>query len=217
MTSCASVRVVEPLTAPAETKLVATRATGQTERGRKRGGELWRRQRAGAGAGGDDAARAQEECVGETRQNFFDVVGDEDERGGVFLARESIEKTQKFFARDGIEAGARFVENHQARAGHERAGDEHPLAFTLREKLPLAVDQAGGAERTEKFFRCDDIGAGGGEPEIELRIAAADDRFDGGFGRGHAGLEGAGDDADLEPELAPVSFAVALAEEGDIA
>ena len=142
---------------------------------------------------------------------------DEDERGGVFLAREPIEKTQKIFASDGIEAGARLVENQKARAGHEGARDEDALTFALGEELPLAVDEAGGAERAETFFRRDDVGARGREPEIELGVAAADDRFEGRFGGGHAGLEGAGDDADLEAKLAPIGFAIALAEERDVA
>ena len=91
------------------------------------------------------------------------------------------------------------------------------MTFALGEKLPFAVDEAGGAERAEQFFRRDDVGARGREPEIELGVAAADDRFDGGFGGGYAGLEGAGDDTNLEAELTPVGFAVALAEEGDVA
>ena len=82
--------------------------------------------------------------------------------------------------------------------------------------MPFAVDEASGAERAEKFFCRDDVGASRREPEIELGVAAADDRFDGGLGCGHAGLECAGDDADFEAELAPVGFAVALAEESDV-
>ncbi len=142
---------------------------------------------------------------------------DENERGSIFATGEFPEELQEIFAGDGIEAGARLVENEQARARHESAGDEDALTLALGEELPLAVDEPRGAEETHQFFSRGDVGARGGEPKVELRVAAADDGLDGGLGGGDARLQGAGDNADLETQLAPVGLAVALAEEGDVA
>ena len=85
--------MAERLAALAEAEDVAARASGKTEWRGERGGELRRGKRAGAGASGDHPAGAHEQRVGETREDFLDVVRDEDERGGVFLTRETIEKT----------------------------------------------------------------------------------------------------------------------------
>ena len=196
---------------------IAALAAAQSERRAKGGGESGGRERGGTGAGGDHAAGTEQERVGEAGQNFFDVVRDQDEGGAVFPAGECLQKAEKLFTGDGIQAGARLVENEQPRASHESAGDEDTLALALGEKLPLAIDETGGPEQAEEFFRGDEVGSGRGQPEIELGVAAADDSFDRRLGGGHAGLERAGDDTELEAEVAPIGFAVALAEEGDVA
>eukprot|EP01031_Cornospumella_fuschlensis_P007159 gene7159-8879_t len=144
-------------------------------------------------------------------------MGHEHEGGRAALTGEFFEEAEEFFARHGIEAGARFVEDEQAGAGHEGSGDEDALAFPLGEELPLAVHEPGNAEGAQEFFGVDDVGAGGREPEVELGVTATDDRLNSGLGSRDAGLERAGDDADFGAEIAPVGFAVAVAEEGDVA
>ena len=49
---------------------------------------------------------------------------------------EALEEGEEVLAGDGVEAGARLVEDEQARPGHERAADEHALALALREDTP---------------------------------------------------------------------------------
>jgi hypothetical protein len=86
-------------------------AAAQSERRAKGGGESGGRERGGAGASGDHAAGAEQERVGKAGQNFFDVVRDQDEGGAGFSAGEFLQKTEKLFTGDGIQAGARLIEN----------------------------------------------------------------------------------------------------------
>ena len=198
-------------------KTVTAGAAAQAERHTEGGAKPGVCKGGAAGAGGDHAAGAKQESVREAREDFLDVVRDENEGGAVFAAGETAEKSEKILAGDRIEAGAGFVEDEQARTGHQGAGDENALAFALGEKLPLAVEETRGTEQAEEFFRGGDVGAGGGEPEIELGVAAADDGLQGGLGGRDAGLERAGDDPELEAEFAPIGFAVAVAEDRDVA
>lgn len=91
--SCSWGRAAEILAALDEVEDVAARASAQTQRRGERSGELCRCKCSGARAGGDDPAGTHQQGMGETREDFLDVVRDEDEGGSVFLAREPIEKT----------------------------------------------------------------------------------------------------------------------------
>ncbi len=90
---------------------IAALAAAQAKRRTQGGGESGGRERGGAGAGGDHAAGTEQERVGEAGQDFFDVVRDQDEGGAGFSAGEFLQKTEKLFTGDGIQAGARLVEN----------------------------------------------------------------------------------------------------------
>lgn len=55
--------------------------------------------------------------------DFLDVVCDQHDGRATGVAGEAFEELEEMFAGDRIEAGARLVEDQQARAGHERPGD----------------------------------------------------------------------------------------------
>ena len=123
--------------------------------------------------------------MGEGRHNFFDVMSDEDESRGVGLAGKPVEKLKEFFAGNGIETGARFVEDEQLRFCHQCAADEDTLAFALGEVVPGPVGKREALDSPEDGTSGAPFGGGWGFPEINHSIFAADDRLECGFGRGH--------------------------------
>lgn len=163
------------------------------------------------------ASGFEQKGVGEARGDFLDVVRDEHEGGAARLAGEGFDELQKLFAGDGVEAGARLVEDEQLRFRHEGAGDEDALAFALRELAPETFGEFSGAGEAKEFQRGAAVGGRDFHPQVELRVFAADDGFEGGLVGRHAGLKCAGHEADLEAEVAPVACAVVLAEQLDFA
>ena len=67
----------------------------------------------------------------ERRHDFLHVMGHQHEGRGVSLSAQPIEELEEMFAGHGVETGARFVENQHRRIGHQRAPDQHALAFAL--------------------------------------------------------------------------------------
>ena len=112
---------------------------GEAEGSGEGGGEMACGEGARGGAGGVDAAGAEEEGVGEKGDDFLDVVGDEDEGRRALFRAEAGEEAEEVFAGEGIEAGAGFVEDEEGRAGHEGAGDEDALALALGDSSGLRV------------------------------------------------------------------------------
>ena len=164
-----------------------------------------------------NASGFEQEGVGEARGDFLDVVRDEHEGGAARLAGEGFDELQKLFAGDGVEAGARLVEDEQLRFRHEGAGDEDALAFALGELSPETSGKFAGAGEAQEFQRGAAVGGRDLHPQVELRVFAADDGFESGFVGWNAGLEGAGHEADLEAKVAPVAGAVVLVEQFDLA
>ena len=68
-----------------------------------------------AGPGGEGASAAEQQGMGESRGDFLDVVGDEDEAGSGRVAGEGVDEGEEAFAGDRVEAGAGFVEDEEAR------------------------------------------------------------------------------------------------------
>ncbi len=149
--------------------------------------------------------------------NFFDVMGDEDEGGSIGLAAEAVEELEKLFAGNGVEAGARFVEDEEFRIGHQGAANENALSFTLREMLPRAIDEGEAFGAFENGAGGAAIGGGGGFPKIDHGVFAANHRLERRLGGGHKFVDGAADEADFFTELGPMTFAVGLAEQLDVA
>ena len=180
-------------------------------------GEIRRVERRGERTAGGDAAGLEQQRVREGRGDFFDVMRDEHERRRGGLAGEGFDEMKKLFARDRIEAGARFVQDEQLRFRHERARDEDALAFALREMTPQALGECAGSGETQEFEAGAAVGGRDFHPQVELRVFAADDGFERGFVGRHAGLERTGDEADLQAEIAPVALAVIFTEQLDLA
>ena len=77
---------------------VAAFPAGQAEWRVKGCGEVLGGEHAGVGPGGEEASGAEEEGVGEKRDDFLDVMRDEDERGRVSLRAEALEEGEEVFA-----------------------------------------------------------------------------------------------------------------------
>ena len=155
--------------------------------------------------------------MGEGRGDFLDVMRDEDERRSARLVGEDFDEVEKLFARNRIEAGAGLVEDEELRLRHEGAGDEYALAFTLRKLAPKTFGECARAGETQEFLCGAMFGGRDPHPQVELRVFAADDRFKRGFIGRHAGLQGAGYEADFEAQFAPVALAVTAPEQLDFA
>jgi hypothetical protein len=70
--------------------------------------------------------------MGEHRNDFLDVMGDQNKRGGVALASEPLDELEEVLARDRVEPGARLIEDQETRPPHQRSADENALALALR-------------------------------------------------------------------------------------
>ena len=90
-------------------------AAAEAERSGESLREIFAREDFLRGAGGGDAAFAQQQRVREGGDDLLHVMRDEEQGGGIFpsdLARgEALEEGEEVFARDGVEAGAGFVED----------------------------------------------------------------------------------------------------------
>lgn len=69
---------------------------------------------AGLRARGKSAVFAEEESVGKRGHDLLNVMGDEHERGSAAPRAEALEEGEQVLARDGVEVGARFIEDEQA-------------------------------------------------------------------------------------------------------
>src|SRR5260221_8660400 len=168
-------------------------------------------------AGGEGLAGFQKQGVGEEGHDFRDVMGDEDEGGRVRPAAEALEELEKMLARGGVEAGAGFVENQEARPGHERAANEHALAFALGKIKPGAFGEGLTFDLAQKMQGAGAVGAGDAAPVVDHGVLAADDGFEGAFVISHELADGGADEADVFAEFAPVGPAEAAAKDGDFA
>jgi len=166
-------------------------------------------------AGGEEAAGAEEEGVGEKGDDFFDVMGDEEEGGGAAFRAEAVEEGEEVFAGEGIEAGARFVEDEEGRAGHEGAGDEDALAFALGEDAPGTLGEIFRLDLDKEAEGGSAVNGEGAAPVGDHGVATGDDGGEGGFVVGDALADAGADEADAGAEVAPVAFTKGLAEDGD--
>jgi len=132
------------------------------------------------------------------------------ERRAARMARELFEKLQKLFAGDGVEAGARLVENEQTRLRHQCAGNQHALSFSLGKINPRPFFKMGKFDVLEPASRESPISATGFGPEVELCEFAAHHCFQCFFCGGNGRLKRARDDPDLRPQVAPIRFAITL-------
>ena len=179
------------------------------------GGEVFRGEDGFPGAGGEGASGAEEERVGEEGDDFLDMVGDEDEGGGVALFREEAEEVEKVFAGDGVESGARFIEEEEAQTGHEGTADEDALAFALGEATPFTRGEVGGADLAEDAGGFPGVGADGFSPEVDLAITAGKDDVLRGLLRFDFVAETGADESDRLPNFPPVGCSELRVADGD--
>ena len=107
--------------------------------------------------------------------------------GALRLRAEALEESEEVFARDGIEAGAGFVEDEQPRPRHERAGDEDALAFALGEDAPRRSARC--VASTSRRSRCGGGAVGGADaaPVVDHGVLPQMTEVSAGSCRGSSG------------------------------
>jgi hypothetical protein len=141
----------------------------------ERGGELGRGEYCRFRAGGLRLSRAEKQDVGEERHDFLHVMRYQNERGCVPALGERGQECEEVFARDGVETRGGFIQEEHPQTGHQRAPDEHPLAFALGKISPGPLRKMARPHLTQDargllFFR-----GGHATPEIDLRTASGKD------------------------------------------
>src|ERR1035437_10723727 len=94
---------------------VSAALTSEAQRRLERAGQCCGSEHAPARSGGEHATRLEHEYVREHRDDLFDMMADEEHRGRAAGAGESAQELQEVLAGDGVETGARLVEDHEAR------------------------------------------------------------------------------------------------------
>src|SRR5690349_16955903 len=107
-------------------------------------------------------------------------MGDEHEGRRAGTAADALEELQKMFARGGVETGAGFIEDKQARFGHQGAANEDALAFALRKHEPRAGGEVGAFGLAENFAGLGAITGSGVTPKIDHGVFSADNGFERG-------------------------------------
>ena len=120
--------------------------------------QQFRIQDAAARSGCEHRAGLEHQDVREHGRDFFHVMRDEHESGGILLAREAVQKLEKVFTRGGIEAGARLIKNQQRRSRHQSAGDQHPLTFALRKDGPRPGGEIAALDALQQARRLRAVG-----------------------------------------------------------
>src|SRR2546429_6327466 len=150
--------------------------------------------------------------MAEHRHDFLHVMRHQHKGRRASLPAETIEELKEMFARDGIEPGARLVENQHRRTRHQRATDKHTLTFALRKDGPRSFRKMLALDLFEDARGASAVGTGDSSPEINHGMFAADDGFERRLRFGHPLAHGRTDQTDLLAQLAPIGFAVAPAE-----
>lgn len=161
---------------------------------------------------GGDATGVEQEGMAEDRRDFLDVVGYEDE-GGMGAVAEAGDEIEKAFARHGVETGAGFIEDEEIGLGHETAGDQDTLAFALGEEGPRAVGEGRDIDEGEEGGGLTGIRRTEPFAEVDGRVAATGDDFEGRFVVVEPLAQSGTDETDTFPEFGPVRLAVAMTEE----
>ena len=123
--------------------------------------------------------------MAEHRHDFLHVMRHQRERRRFLPATEPIEVLQEMLAGDRVETRAGFVENEDPWLGHQRAADDHALAFTLRKKHPRPLGEVFAFDLFEDAQSADAVRLSDASPEIDHRVFAAHDRVERRLGPGH--------------------------------
>jgi hypothetical protein len=98
-------------------------------------------------AGGQHGPAAQQQRVRAGRRDLLQVVGDRHRRQRRAVARERHQRADQAFAAREVQARGGLVEQQQLRVGHQRAGQQEPLALALRAVLEAPRGQRLGADQ----------------------------------------------------------------------
>ena len=118
-----------------------------------------------------DGAVAHEGAVfhdGDARADALDLAEEvrvEEERDA--FGGELQQEVADLAAADGVDAVGRLVEEHEARARHERLRDAEPLHHALRERLDLAVGGTREADLLQEAAGARVVRAGHAREEVE--------------------------------------------------
>ena len=115
------------------------------------------------------------------------MVSDEDEGWRRRVGGEVVERGDELLAAGEVQPGGWLVEEHHGRVVHQRAGEQHPLAFAGRQRPELTLGELGDFEALETL----------GRPTIVGRAVAVPPRLEGGVAGGAHDIEGAQRRAEL--------------------
>ena len=120
---------------------------------------------------------------------------------------------QEVLAGDGVESGARLVEDHELRRGHQGSANEDALAFALGKKSPRTIAERAGLDAAQDCSGGAAVVGADLAPVANLCITTADDGFESRFAvvglhhLMHAGTDQSDPARQIAPVKAPVSFA----------
>lgn len=149
------------------------------EPGAEASGEFIGRQDLVDGSGSLHSAISDEQQVGEPIGDLLDMMGHEHRGRRGPVGGEVPEGRDEILTAGEIESSGRFVEEHDSRLRHERAGEQHPLTLTCRHRNEAAVGEPTDTHPVETVRRPCPISIVIGVPP----------RFQRGVLRGHDHIE----------------------------
>ncbi len=147
----------------------------------ERAGQCCGSEHTPARSGGEHAPRLEHEYVREHRDDLLDVMGDEDHRGRAAGASEAAQELQEVLAGDGVKSGARLVEDHELRRGHQGSANEDALAFALGKKSPRTIAERAGLDAAQDCSGGAAVVGADLAPVADLCVTTADDGFESRF------------------------------------
>ena len=163
-----------------------------------------------------DPSAGQQQRVGERGGNLLDVVGHHHDGRRTRIGRHRTQQRHQLFASAEVESGGRLVEQPERRVAHQRAGQQHALALSRRERAERGARQCPAAEAVQQCARLAPVGGGVAVPPGRQRgvLAGDDDILRAQLRLQHVGQRGAGQ-LGVAPELAGVGAPEALPEHVD--
>ena len=150
--------------------------------------------------------------MGEAGGDFFHMVGNHDQGGGIRVGCQFPKVGNEVFPAAQVHAGAGLVEKQQFGVGHEGPSDEDSFAFAFAEGSPGAVGKMVGAHLGEHASGPIQVfGIVFFPPPTQNGVSCGDHQVNDFFAGGDAAGNRTGAHADSRPKVAHVGAADAFA------